>query len=256
MVKQLVNRVLAPSGLMLVPRKAHDELLSRAQADIRGDARFMEIYERCRPYTMTCMERMYGLYQAVSFVIAQDIPGDFVECGVWRGGSSMVIALTLKKLGVTDRGLHLYDTFNGMSPPTVDDVDLAGRSVEEDLRRRGLTDVGDLCNAPLDDVKTNMESTGYPSDRVRYIEGDVLKTIPQQMPEGVALLRLDTDWYESTYHELTHLYPLLARHGVLVIDDYGHWQGARKAVDQYFDENDVRMMMPRLDYSCRIGVKI
>ena len=79
-----------------------------------------------------------------------------------------------------------------------------------------------------------MASTGYPPDRVRYVKGPVERTIPDRLPGGpIALLRLDTDWYESTRHELLHLFPLLSPGGVLIIDDYGHWSGARKAVDEY-----------------------
>jgi len=100
-----------------------------------------------------------------------------------------------------------------------------------------------------------MRSTGYPEDQVIFIKGRVEDTIPQTVPEQIALLRLDTDWYESTYHELIHLYPRLVNRGILILDDYGYWQGARKAVDTYFQENKVGMYLHRVDESARIGVK-
>ena len=77
--------------------------------------------------------------------------------------------------------------------------------------------------------------------------------IPKYLPGEIALLRLDTDWYKSTQHELIHLYPLLVGSGVLIIDDYGHWQGAKKAVDEYF--SDKKILLNRIDYTGRISIK-
>ena len=82
------------------------------------------------------------------------------------------------------------------------------------------------------------------------------ETIPTHIPHAISLLRLDTDWYESTKHELTHLFPLLSPGGVIIIDDYGHWQGAKKAVDEYFEENKIKILLNRIDYTGRIGVKL
>jgi len=255
-VKELINRVLAPGGLRIVSREWFDELRSRAHADIQRDDTFMAIYDQCRPYTMTCIERMYGLYASVRYLVEGEIPGDFVECGVWRGGSAMVCALTLAALGDTSRRIYLYDTFDGMTAPTERDIDVHGRTVAETLDRRGLDDVRDFCRASREDATRNMHSTGYPPEQLRFVQGDVLATIPRDAPDAVALLRLDTDWYESTYHELTHLFPLLTRRGVLLVDDYGHWRGAQEAVDRYFTEHEVKMVLARLDYSCRMGIKI
>jgi len=75
------------------------------------------------------------------------------------------------------------------------------------------------------------------------------------MPGKIALLRLDTDWYESTAHELKHLYPLLVPGGVIIIDDYGHWEGARKAVDEYITAEKLPLLLNRIDYTGRIGIK-
>jgi hypothetical protein len=100
-----------------------------------------------------------------------------------------------------------------------------------------------------------MDSTGYPSDLINYVEGKVEETIPVNAPDQISLLRLDTDWYESTKHELIHLYPRLVEGGVLIIDDYGHWQGARRAVDEYIEENNLPLLLCRIDYTGRITVK-
>jgi O-methyltransferase len=108
----------------------------------------------------------------------------------------------------------------------------------------------------LEDVKRVMAATGYEPGKTVFVPGRVEDTIPASAPETIALLRLDTDWYQSTYHELTHLYPRLAVGGVLIIDDYGHWQGARKAVDQYIREQKLKLLLCRIDYTGRVCVKL
>lgn len=220
------------------------------QADMTGEKAFMRLYEQCRPYTMTSQERLFALHQAVQYVLKARIEGDFVECGVWRGGSSMMSALTLLAEKQTNRKLYLYDTFEGMSEPTENDVNFVGDQAFETWDGR------DKCLADLPDVQQNMGRTAYPPAQIQYVKGKVEDTIPQVLPEKIALLRLDTDWYESTYHELVHLYPRLAKGGVLIIDDYGHWQGARKAVDQYFAENNIPLLLNRIDYTGRMAVKL
>jgi hypothetical protein len=219
------------------------------------DEIFLGIYEQCKPFTMTSIERMYSLYTAVGYVVRNNIPGDFVECGVWRGGSSMMIALTLLQLGSTDRQLFLYDTFEGMSEPTKDDKTFRGENADELLKKNvDNKETSVWCLADLADVQQNMALTKYPAQKIQYVKGKVEDTIPATMPtNGISLLRLDTDWYESTAHELKHLYPLLAVPGVLIIDDYGHWDGCRKAVDEYFEGKAI--LLNRIDYTGRIAIK-
>ena len=217
---------------------------------------FLRSYERCAPATMTSIERMYALYKAVRYVVEAGIPGDFVECGVWRGGSVMMIGATLLGLGVTDRGIHLYDTFEGMAPPTEADRDLDGHSAA-DLLATAQGHVKELvwALAPMDEVRANLAAIGYPADKHRFVPGKVEDTLPAANPPGIALLRLDTDWYESTRHELEQLYPLLHPGGVLIIDDYGHWQGSRQAVDEFFGQPGRPILLNRIDYTGRIAVK-
>jgi O-methyltransferase len=216
---------------------------------------FIRIYERSRAYSMTSIDRMYGLYEAVRYLEAKRIPGAFVECGIWRGGSSMVMALSLLDGGAPTRDFYLYDTYSGMSPPTDKDVDLAGGIAQQKFEKFDRGDHSEWCYASLEEVQQNLRSTGYPEDRMRFVRGKVEETIPNVVPETIALLRLDTDFYESTYHELTHLYPRLMPGGVLIIDDYGHWKGSREATDQYFREQGIIPLLSRLDYSGRMMVK-
>jgi O-methyltransferase len=213
------------------------------------------IIAKAAPFTMTSDERISALCHAVRYVTKHGIPGDIAECGVWRGGSMMAAALTL--LGERDlaRTLYLFDTFEGMPPPT--DIDRAAESGKSAALLLEAADESSLivARAPLDDVRANLASTNYPADRIRFIKGRVEDTIPREAPERIAILRLDTDWYASTRHELIHLYPRLSVGGVLVIDDYGHWEGARKAVDEYINDNRLRLLLQRIDYTGRIAVK-
>jgi O-methyltransferase len=218
---------------------------------------FWELYEFCKPYTKTSIERMYSLYSSVNYVLDNQIEGDIVECGVWRGGSAMMIAKMLHKRGITNRKVYLYDTFEGMSAPTKEDVDVDGSfagKLMEDQKDDKINSV--WCLADLNDVSTNMKLTQFKEENIVYVEGKVEDTIPGTIPSKIALLRLDTDWYFSTKHELIHLYPLLVKNGILIIDDYGHWQGCKKAVNEYFEEHKIKMLLNRVDYTGRIGHKI
>jgi len=244
----LINKLLKPFKYSLKKENAAEHV-----QDIYADAGFMAIYEQVRASTMTSIERMYSLYQSIHYIVKQNIPGDFVECGVWKGGSSMIIALTLKQLGAGNRTIYMYDTFEGMSEPTENDKDIYGTTAEKLLNEHGKEEAI-WCYSTLDEVKNNMRRTGYPMDKIVFAKGKVEETIPGTIPQQIALLRLDTDWYESTLHELTHLFPLLSRRGVLILDDYGHWQGARKAVDEYFASGE-NILLNRIDYTGRIAVK-
>jgi hypothetical protein len=167
----------------------------------------------------------------------------------------MSAALTYKRLGRTDVDLYLYDTYEGMSAPTDADVDANTGESAARLLNSASKDELVWCYSALDEVKANVARTGYPMERVRFIKGKVEQTIPAVLPEQIAVLRLDTDFYESTRHELRHLYPRLVHGGVLIIDDYGHWAGARKAVDEYIAEEGIRLLLNRIDYTGRIAIK-
>ena len=238
--------LLKPLGLQ-ISKIQQDE-------DFIQDAVFLKIFQQCKPYTMTSIERMYALYNAVKYIVENNIEGDFVECGVWRGGSSMMIALTLNSLQVKNRQIFLYDTFEGMSEPTENDVDFRGGNADSLLKQNVQDKQNSMwCLADLQDVQNNMKLTNYPIQYIKFVQGKVEDTIPQTISENIALLRLDTDWYESTAHELKYLYPKLLTKGVLIIDDYGHWEGCRKAVDEYFATD--KILLNRIDYTGRIAIK-
>lgn len=210
------------------------------------------------PYTMTSPERISALSDAVRYIVENRIPGAFVECGVWRGGSAMVMGRVLEQLGVRDRDLFLFDTFAGMTAPSTVDVDIYGSTAAHVLgasaKREG--DRGDMwCIASQEDVAANLRLSGYPMERIHLVAGAVEDTLPGRAPTEIALLRLDTDWYASTKHELEVLYPRLVSGGILIVDDYGHWAGCRQAVDEYFAANAPAPLLHRIDYTGRVAAK-
>jgi O-methyltransferase len=212
------------------------------------DEATLALLGRVLAYTMTSPARIFAVCAAVRHVEANNIAGAFVECGVWKGGSSMAAALTFR----APRPFFLFDTFEGMSAPTDHDRHAGSGRLAAGMLGDAGKDSMIWCNAPLDEVKRNMASTGYPTDCVTYVKGKVEDTLPASAPEQISILRLDTDWYESTKHELEQLYPRLSPGGVLIIDDYGYWAGAKKAVDEYFNGS---MFLSRIDDTGRVAIK-
>jgi len=218
-----------------------------------------ETIEMCRavmPYTMTSKYALCALRLAVEYIVDRDVPGDIVECGVWKGGSMMAVARTLLEFNSADRTLHLFDTFDQMSEPTEVDRTVTGKSAAEILDGLAPEPGKPWQCCTMEDARANLLSTGYPAAKMAFVKGKVEDTIPESAPRQIALLRLDTDWFESTYHELTHLYPRLSDGGVPIVDDYGYWQGARKAVDLYINEHQLKILLTRVDDSARMSLKI
>jgi O-methyltransferase len=219
-----------------------------------------DVVAKVRPYSITSAPRILSVVDAVRYCVEREVPGAFAECGVWRGGSIIAMILTLQELGRTDRDLYLYDTFEGMTEPTEHDVSAFGRSAVDiwsEAQEGSGVAFPEYFNEDFTEeiVRENVLGTGYPAERVHFVRGTVEETLPDQAPPEIALLRLDTDWYESTRHELVHLYPRLVEGGVLIIDDYGHWEGARRAVDEYFGSEAAPLLLSRIDYTARIAVK-
>jgi len=245
LMRKLIGKVIGPR---------EQKTVIQENKDMEQD--FFELYRQCKDHTMTSQERMYGLYQAVRYVVQKGIPGDFVECGVWKGGSAMLMALTLLKLGEFGRKIFLYDTYAGMSEPTDKDrTVVTGNLAMHQWKKKNQQNYNEWCFAPVEEVKNNMLFTGYPQEKLVFVKGKVEETIPKVLPAQIAILRLDTDWFESTKHELDHLYPLLQKGGVMITDDYGHWAGAKEAIDAYFKTNNIYMLLNRIDYTGRLGIK-
>ena len=218
-----------------------------------ASAQDREIIQRVRSFTMTSPARILATIMAGRHVASLGIPGAIVECGVWRGGSTMAIALSLMHSNCASVPIYLFDTFDGMPQPEPAD---GTRAMKTWNAKRTPNGHSDWCLAGVDEVRRNMESTGYPGCYIHYVKGRVEDTLPDQAPDAISLLRLDTDFYASTKHELRHLFPRLSIGGVLIIDDYGHWCGCRKAVDEYLVETGTSIFLARIDETGRIGVKL
>jgi len=247
-LKKIINKSVNSFGYQLMQLGVYDH-------DIVEDEDFNRINDKCKDCTMTSKESMYALYKAVAYVIKNQIPGDFIECGVWKGGSMMLVAHVLLELNASDRKLYLYDTYEGLPEPTENDFSLTGKkdAAIHNWKKEQKIGHNEWCFASFDEVKMNLGLTKYPEENMFFIKGKVEETIPVSMPSNIALLRLDTDWYESTKHELIHLFPLLSVSGVLIIDDYGQWAGSKKAVDEYFPQNEI--LLNRVDHTVRVGIK-
>ncbi len=170
----------------------------------------------------------------------------------------LAVAHTLLRLGVTDRDLYLFDTFTGMTPATERDVRITGKHADEHLTAEGPGPLawarpGNFAGT-LDDVKDGFAGVAYPEDRVHFVPGRVEDTVPDRAPDEIAILRLDTDWYESTKHELTHLYKRLSPGGVLILDDYGTWLGSKEATDEFLRETGEPLLLTKVG-GARVAVK-
>jgi hypothetical protein len=252
-VKQLITRplrgVLGRLGYDVVRRVPED---AAAAYPPDFDEGLIALCERVRPYTLTSPERIVALRDAVRYEVRAGIPGDLVECGVWRGGSMMVVALTLLELGATDRELYLFDTFTHMPFPGEEDVDLFGVPAADVYEAASNAEA--FRYLPLDEVRSVLVGTGYPEERLHFVPGMVEDTIPGAAPDRIALCRLDTDWYASTRHEMAHLFPRIVPGGVLLVDDYGHFMGAKQAVDEHLADQGPEVLLQRIDFTGRLVI--
>ena len=246
--------VTRPAAVPSKPRPAPAAPPPAAEFPVDYEDEFKDIIRAVRPYTMTSNDKLHALISATNYVHRYDIPGAVVECGVWRGGSMHAVARTLDARGDHSRELYLFDTFEGMTEPTEKDARHDGRTASDLLAASTREKSAVWAYASLDDVQAAFRDVPYPAERVHYVRGPVEETVPVQAPGQIAILRLDTDWYESTKHEFDHLYSRLVPGGVLLIDDYGWWAGSRLATQEFLDETGERLLLLRMA-SGRVAVK-
>jgi O-methyltransferase len=249
---RLLNNLLSFVGLKIIPAGASHK---RFPVELQESDHKIFRYVRENKLSTSSDERLFANIMACRYVAERKIAGDFVECGVWRGGNSILAADVFRSLAC-GRSVWLFDTFAGMSEPTAADVNFRGEPADVKFRLSRRAEHNDWCYSPVEEVKANFANVGLLTEQVRFIKGDVAQTLSGagELPETIAVLRLDTDWYESTKMELEALYPRLTPGGVLILDDYGHWGGARKAVDEYFAARE-RPFLQYIDETARIGVK-
>ncbi|MEP7242295.1 MAG: TylF/MycF/NovP-related O-methyltransferase [Gammaproteobacteria bacterium] len=251
-VSSIPNKLLSVVGFRLIRQT---DTQRRFPVEISDADKAIFEYVRNGKMSTSSDERLYATIMACRHVVEKKIAGDFVECGVWRGGNSIIAASVFKTLAAA-RSLWLFDTFAGMTEPTQFDVNFRGEVADIKFGQTQQNDHNDWCFAPIEEVRANFSNAGLLGESVRFVKGDVARTLSgsEPLPERISVLRLDTDWYESTKVELEVLYPRLTPGGILIIDDYGHWGGARKAVDEYF-ANGARPFLQYIDHTARIGVK-
>ena len=217
---------------------------------------FKELYKKYCNLSMVPWSGFYSVYRSITYILDAGIKGDIVECGVWKGGCAAFMMELLARRGETNRKIWLYDTFEGMTAPTDKDKHFAGAKFAPDEFKKRETKGEKWSYAPLDLVKDTLAMTGYPETKIEIVQGDVLETLKTRTPNKIALLRLDTDWYDSTKAEMEALWPKLAKNGVFLCDDYGAWKGSYDAVHEYLDANDIKMYL-QVDayYGGACGVK-
>jgi len=210
--------------------------------DLVSISEFSSIYRQVWTHTMCSNARLRGLYHAVRHIESRGIPGDVVECGAARGGSAALMALTLNRLG-SGRKVWLFDTFEGLPAPTANDPD------------REIADLfTGTCVGTIDEVRGLFQRLNV-IDGVEFVKGLFQETLPIAPVSQIALLHIDGDWYDSVKVCLDHLYDKVVPNGIVQFDDYGYWQGARRAVDEFLELRGLSTGLERLDYSGRFLVK-
>ena len=214
-----------------------------------------QTFEICQQYSMTDHMRIFALMKSIEFTKQHNVNGDFVECGVWKGGNLILFQRFIEKYNL-DKKIFAYDTFEGMSKP--EEIDITPEGVSANKLLKKLYDKGVnrkdnilIADCSIEEVKNNFQK--FSSKKNLFcIKGKVEETLEnkENLPNKISILRLDTDWYSSTKKELEILFPLLEKNGILIIDDYGYWKGARKAVDEYFIDKKVTMF--KIDFTGRM----
>jgi O-methyltransferase len=181
---------------------------------------------------------------AINYILKNNIEGVIIECGVDSGDFEHVWIDELMRNNVV-RDIYLYDTFGGLTKPTEYDYtckdavyySMSKEDVYNTWKHHIINEkINGWCYTPLENVQNRLNSTGYPQNNLHYIVGDVMETLRDKtkIPEKIAILRLDTDWYESSKYELEQMYDNVVVGGVIIFDDYYHWDGQRRATDEFF----------------------
>ncbi len=239
MIKKIIKDIANFAGYVFI-KKTDNELENTTNFN-------KDLIKKFSKYTMTSNVKIFSLIKAFEYVNKFKIAGDFVECGVYTGGNVMILKKLIEK-NKLNKKIYAYDTFEGMTAPTSYDVKIDGTIAKKKFKKN-------WANCSLDKVKQNFKETKLNTQNIKFIKGKVENTlkIKKNLPKKISILRLDTDFYESTKSELQKLYPLLVEGGVLIIDDYGSWLGAKKATDEYFSNK--KIFMHYIDHSARMIIK-
>ena len=257
MIKQSIKKLLKLFSYEI--KKIHK--LNILTFNSKQKNNFGYYYKLCEKESLNVSkERFLSLYHSINYIYKNNISGDFVECGVFKGGSAMMMAYAMKEFDLNNENnkkIWLYDTFEGMANPSEHDENIFNQKAILELKKikkeENKKDIWAFSS--INYVDQNILKTGVAKKNIVYVKGLVENTLAEKKPNEISLLRLDTDFYESTKIELETLYPLLVKGGILIVDDYGHWKGCKKAVDEFF-QNKKDIFFQQIDYSGIIGVKI
>ena len=245
--KNLINKIADQMGYSIINNNQKIAELSKKDND------YIDLVSK---FSMTPKIRIYNLLQALRHLKMKKIDGDYVECGVWKGGNVLLFKKFLENEDFSQRNIYAFDTFEGMTNPDENDFEIntnisATKLLKNDKKKE--TNVWGVCS--LENVKKNISKYVNNLENIYFVKGPVEITLNEakNIPKKISLLRLDTDWYQSTKKELEVLYEKVSSGGVIIIDDYGHWGGSKKAVDNFF--SDKYVWMHYVDYACRLIIK-
>ena len=219
---------------------------------VKNSQIYQPYFTKCKAQTMTNKKRFESLLDCIIDVNKRQISGVMVEVGVWKGGNCMAMAYTNMAMKI-EREIYLFDTFKGVTEP-IRGVDLGngGKCAHTLWEKHNER----WCYAPIERVLSNMKSTGYPKDKIKFIQGDISITGRSYKMKPISILRIDVDIYKPTYDTLRYFYPYLVNGGYLILDDHFHWMGAKKAANQYFREIGERLELIRVDDTDSCGYMI
>ena len=249
-LSNFINKILDIFELRIVYKKDH--IFNHNKFEI-------ENIKISKEYSMTGEKRMSHLTKVIKYIFKNKIDGDFVECGVWQGGN-LILMKRLMDFYKEKRNIYGYDTFEGMTEPNEFDTDINNKkasnlmSNQNKIENSGSENI--WCYSGIETVEKNFKKHTDGSN-LKLIKGDVCVTLKnnKNLPHKISLLRLDTDFYDSTKIELETLFPLVEKNGIIIIDDYGHWKGQKKAVDEFISKNKLNTFLFEVDYSCRVFIK-
>jgi hypothetical protein len=234
-------------------KKSLTDTVFQVEPDADGPAAryipdFAKHYIRGRAVTMVPMARLNNLQACVEDVIKNKVPGDLIETGVWRGGSTIFMRAILKAYGVTDRDVWVADSFEGLPEPDEEKYPLEAKAHAGPVMNKLYNHLA----SGIDEVKSNFQAFGMLDDQVRFLKGWFKDTLPDAPIKKLAVMRLDGDYYESTMDALKNLYHRLSVGGFVIIDDYGEetWTYCKKAVEDFRTEKGITDPLVRVDSKC------
>lgn len=267
-LKSVLRAVIDKSGYQILRKDHFDILLPWANIGYDGETEARMNIERVRAKTMVAYVSLVSLWQQIRYCEEKKIEGDYVECGVWKGGSVGLMALANLAYGAERRRLHLFDAFDDICEP---DPAVDGERAISEMKKFAGRDRSTITGAlspvagiyehlggpgDLDEVKKFIEDDlGYDPTQCIYHKGWFQDTLPKAEIDKIAVLRLDSDWYASTKICLETLHDKVVPGGFVIIDDYGCYEGCRKAVDEFLQVRGLKVFLNHVTTDCRYWVK-